>query len=75
MGFRARDAVQVPDGTENTLVKFLKEVGGKIVSAPDLEKVQREEALLNQIEAGLKDVAAIRSGKIKRITLTEGLRG
>lgn len=65
--------VKIPEASKSTFAKLLKEMGGEILSESS-QKAKREKALLNQIEAGLNDVDAIRSGKIKRVSLAEALR-
>jgi len=70
--------IKIPDDAEIKLSAILKELGGEIVSAKrsSSETAEQKEAnLLKQIEAGLKDVADIKAGKIKRVTLSEGLHG
>jgi len=62
----------MPDTSKMRFVQLLKEIGGEIISNPGNQK---ETALLQQIESGLKDVVDIRAGKIERVSLSESLRG
>lgn len=70
--------IKIPDDAKIKFSALLKELGGEIVPAKkNISKntEQKEADLLKQIEAGLKDVADIKAGKIKRVTLSEGLNG
>jgi len=70
--------IKIPDNAKVKLSAIVKELGGEIVQtkkSATKSAAQKEAALLKQIEAGLKDVADIRAGKIKGMSLSEALHG
>ncbi|WP_295652267.1 hypothetical protein [uncultured Mucilaginibacter sp.] len=70
--------INIPDNAKVKLSAIVKELGGEIVQIKKRKAKtarEKEAALLKQIEAGLKDVADIRAGKIKGMSLSEALHG
>ena len=65
--------IKVPAGAKTRIAAFVKELGGEVVS--NKSKKTKKEAILSDIEQGLKDVKLIRQGKIKSLSMSDLLSG
>ncbi|SEN29866.1 hypothetical protein SAMN05216436_11454 [bacterium A37T11] len=62
--------IKVPDNAKTRLAKFVKELGGEVMSDSAKEaKATKKEAVLNEIRQGLAEVKQIREGKLKSFTM------
>lgn len=70
--------VSIPDNAKTKLSKFVKELGGEIMPGSNVSpsKTETKKAkLLNEIKEGLKEVKAIRDGKLQPLTMADLLNG
>jgi hypothetical protein len=58
--------VSIPDDATSKFSKYLKELGGELIEA-----TTNEGTALGKLEEGLRDVKAIKEGKMNGLTLAE----
>jgi hypothetical protein len=70
--------VNIPDDAKSKLSRFVKELGGEIVSGNKnvaTKPITKKAKLLNEIKAGLKEVKAIREGSLQSLSMDDLLSG
>ncbi|GAA4778097.1 hypothetical protein GCM10023231_00700 [Olivibacter ginsenosidimutans] len=66
--------IKVPQNAKSRITKFVKELGGEVISVKRESSNTKKEVLLKEIEQGLSEVKQIRLGKIKSYTISDLLR-
>lgn len=66
--------IKVPQNAKSRITKFVKELGGEVISVKRESSDAKKEVLLKEIEQGLSEVKQIRAGKTKSYTMADLLR-
>lgn len=66
--------ITIPDNAKSKLSNFVKELGGEIVTK-EKKQLTKKHKLLKEIELGLKEVKAIRDGKLQPLSMDDLLNG
>lgn len=61
--------IKVPANAKSRLAQFVKELGGEVIITKS--KLTKKQALLKEIENGLKEVKLVREGKMKPFTMSD----
>lgn len=64
--------INVPDTVTEEITKVIRRFGGEIIA---IKETAREITPIEELEQGLNEVAAIREGKLPKLSLKEALRG
>ena len=64
--------INVPDTVTEEITKVIKRLGGEVLT---IKEKAHEITPIEELEQGLNEVAAIREGKLPKLSLKEALRG
>lgn len=63
--------VNIPSSAQEKIAKFVKSLGGEVVSVAE----PKNQLPIEELEEGLCEVKAIREGRMPKLSLKEALRG
>ena len=64
--------INIPDTVTEEITEAIKRLGGQIVA---INENSHEITPIEELEQGLKEVVAIRDGKLPKLSLKQALRG
>lgn len=66
--------IKIPENAKSRLSELVKELGGEILSVSKkdhLKKVKESDPVLDEIKEGLREVRAMREGKIESLSMSD----